>query len=320
MIRGVLALFCALVLVSCKKENEAEEKIAAVPVKDVVIERFDRLYFEAGPQGLPKLKQDYPFFFPAGTPDNVWIERMNDPFLKRLNAEVQKKFADVSGLQNDIEKLVQHIRYYYPKVKQPRVISLVSDDLEVKAVYAHDLMVIPLSLYLGKDSKVYEGLDRYQVQEYEPSQILPDLVTSFSNGKIAPPQDRMLLSMMIYYGKELYIKDMLIPDVPDYDKIGYTKEQDAWAHANEAEMWRYLVDHELLFDNDQKLPGRFINPAPFSKFYLEIDKESPGRIGRWIGWQIVRSYMENNKGVTLEQLLKKDAKEIFDNSKYKPKK
>mgnify|MGYP000877810547 CR=1 FL=1 len=320
MIRGVLALFCALVLVSCKKENEAEEKIAAVPVKDVVIERFDRLYFEAGPQGLSKLKQDYPFFFPAGTPDNVWIERMNDPFLKRLNAEVQKKFADVSGLQNDIEKLVQHIRYYYPKVKQPRVISLVSDDLEVKAVYAHDLMVIPLSLYLGKDNKVYEGLDRYQVQEYEPSQILPDLVTSFSNGKIAPPQDRMLLSMMIYYGKELYIKDMLIPDVPDYDKIGYTKEQDAWAHANEAEMWRYLVDHELLFDNDQKLPGRFINPAPFSKFYLEIDKESPGRIGRWIGWQIVRSYMENNKGVTLEQLLKKDAKEIFDNSKYKPKK
>ena len=35
----------------------------------------------------------------------------------------------------------------------------------------------------------------------------------------------------------------------------------------------------------------FFDASPFSKFYLEIDNQSPGRIGRWIGWQIVRSYM-----------------------------
>jgi uncharacterized protein YjaZ len=79
------------------------------------------------------------------------------------------------------------------------------------------------------------------------------------------------------------------------------------------------VDEKLLYDSDPKLPGRFINPAPFSKFYLEIDNESPGQIGMWIGWQIVRSYMKNND-VSLQQLLQTDAKEIFDNSKYKPKK
>nr|HRM13383.1 gliding motility lipoprotein GldB [Flavobacterium sp.] len=64
---------------------------------------------------------------------------------------------------------------------------------------------------------------------------------------------------------------------------------------------------------------RFINPAPFSKFYLEIDNESPGQVGAWIGWQMVRSYMENNK-VPVADLLKTDAKEIFSKSKYKPKK
>jgi uncharacterized protein YjaZ len=67
------------------------------------------------------------------------------------------------------------------------------------------------------------------------------------------------------------------------------------------------------------LANRFINPAPFSKFYLEIDNESPGRVGAWIGWQIVRSYMKNNE-VSLKQLLVMDATEIFNNSKYKPKK
>ena len=75
----------------------------------------------------------------------------------------------------------------------------------------------------------------------------------------------------------------------------------------------------MLFSDEQKLASRFIDAAPFSKFYLEIDNDSPGQIGRWIGWQIVRSFMENNDG-TLEQMLKMDAKEIFEKSKYKPKK
>ena len=54
--------------------------------------------------------------------------------------------------------------------------------------------------------------------------------------------------------------------------------------------------------------------------YLEIDNESPGRIGQWMGWQIVRSFMENNPKVTVQQLIKMDANSIFEQSKYKPKK
>jgi uncharacterized protein YjaZ len=76
----------------------------------------------------------------------------------------------------------------------------------------------------------------------------------------------------------------------------------------------------LLFDANPKNEQRFIHPAPFSKFYLEIDNQTPGRVGQWLGWQIVRSYMESNDEVTLEQLMAMDAKTIFDNSKYKPKK
>jgi hypothetical protein len=85
-------------------------------------------------------------------------------------------------------------------------------------------------------------------------------------------------------------------------------------------MWRYFIEKELLYDNDSKLASRFINPAPFSKFYLEIDNESPGRVGTWIGWQMVRSFAENNKEVSTKQLLEMDAKELFEKSKYKPKK
>ena len=124
---------------------------------------------------------------------------------------------------------------------------------------------------------------------------------------------------MVYYGKELYLKDIWLSNVSDAEKIGYTEEEMQWANDNEEDMWRYFIEKELLYKTDPKLAPRFIFNAPFSKFYLEIDNESPGMVGRYIGWQIVRSYMENNT-VTVPQLLIKNADEIFKNSKYKPKK
>ncbi len=113
---------------------------------------------------------------------------------------------------------------------------------------------------------------------------------------------------------------MVIPFKTDAEKIGYTQDQLDWAAANETEIWRYFVEKELLFSTDSKLPNRFINPAPFSKFYLEeIDTESPGQIGRYMGWQIVRAYMAHNE-VSLKDMLQKEPTEIFNNSNFKPKK
>jgi uncharacterized protein YjaZ len=117
----------------------------------------------------------------------------------------------------------------------------------------------------------------------------------------------------------LYLKDVLLPETSDAEKIGYTQEQITWCQENESYMWRYFMQEQLLYSTDSKLSTRFINTAPFSKFYLEIDNESPGRVGTWIGWQIVRSFMNNND-VNLQQLLQMDPIEIFQNSKYKPKK
>ena len=125
---------------------------------------------------------------------------------------------------------------------------------------------------------------------------------------------------MIDTGKGLYLKDALLEEeYTDAEKMGYTKEQLQWCQENESYIWRYFIDGQLLYDDDQKLIPRFISPAPFSKFYLEIDNESPGRVGAWLGWQIVRSFMKNNE-VSLPQLMQLSAKEIFEKSNYKPKK
>ena len=166
--------------------------------------------------------------------------------------------------------------------------------------------------------KFYE-FPKYLKQNFEERQMMPDIVTSFSLGKIPTAKEKTLLAEMIYYGKQLYLKDQLLPEYNDAEKIGYQPAQITWCQENESYIWRYFIEKELLYSTDSKLPNRFTNLAPFSKFYLEIDNESPGRVGQWIGWQIVRSFMQNNE-VSLQDMLKMDAKELFEKSKYKPKK
>ncbi len=124
---------------------------------------------------------------------------------------------------------------------------------------------------------------------------------------------------MIHEGKKLYLLDLYLPLKSDAVRIGYTKQKYNWAITNEEQVWKYFIENNLLYSTDTKLNKRFLEDAPFSKFYLSEDKNSPGRIGQRIGLQIVRSFMDNND-VSLSDLLIKDGEEIFKNSKYKPRK
>lgn len=319
MKKFTILLFFVTIFVACEKKDKVQEKIDQIPLK-LKVERFDKLFYETNPEELSVLKEKYPYFFPEGNDDVVWTDKMKDPLLKELHAEVQKQFGDFSAETNDLEELFRRIKFYFPQTNVPKVITLISEvDTQAKVIYADSLLLVSLDTYLGKDHRFYVDFPNYQKINFEKAQLLPDVVSDFSMRVIPPPTDRTLLSQMIYFGKELYLKDLLLPKLSDDVKIAYTPEQIEWCKDNEGYVWRYFVDEKLLYDSDSKLPGRFINPAPFSKFGLEIDNESPGRIGMWVGWQIVRAYMQNND-VSLQQLLQADAKEIFDNSKYKPKK
>lgn len=315
-----LLVFSVFVLLfSCKKEDKIEEKVAEIPVH-FKIERFDKLFYESKPNDLEQIKANYPFLFPEGNEDSVWTNKLKDPLLQDLYAEVLKKYATTDKLESDLEAFFQHVQYYFPQYKTPRVIALLSEvDREAKAIYTDSIVFVSLDCYLGKEHPFYADFTDYQRQTFEENQILPDLVSSFCYGKIARPLDRSLLSLMIYHGKELYMKDKLIPEYSDAAKIGYTEMQLQWCKENEYQMWSYFIENNLLYESNSKNEFRFINEAPFSKFYLEIDTESPGRVGQWLGWQIVRSYMENND-VSVKQMLATDAKTIFEKSKYKPNK
>ena len=313
-----IPLLICLFFLSCGKKSKVEKAVEEIPV-EIKVERFDKIFFETDPEDLGKIKKEFPFFFPPGNDDAVWLDKMQNPLWRELYTEVQKKYANFDAVKVKLEELFKHLKYYFPETKSPKVITVISEmDYNNKVIYADSLVIISLEMYLGKEHKFYQ-FPNYIKQNFEENQIMPDVVSSFYKRKVAPDPAKNLLSKMINSGKELYLKDLLLPDYSDADKMGYTNEQIEWCNENESYMWRYFIEKEMLYSDDQKLISRFISPAPFSKFYLEIDNETPGQVGGWIGWQIVRSYMKNNE-VSLQQLLDTNAKEIFEKSKYKPKK
>ncbi len=316
MKKYILIIIASVALFSCSQKSKVQDEAEEIPVS-IKVDRYDKAFFETPPNQLYKLKAQYPYFFPPTVSDSVLIEKMTNPLWRELYAEVEKKYSNFDKEKEGIEDLFRYVKFYYPKTRIPKVVTLIHDmDPDYKAIYTDSLLVISLEMYLGKSHKFYE-YPEYLKQTFEPSQMLPDIVQSISYSKVKPPTERDFLSQMIYAGKQLYLKDVLLPEYSDEDKICYTSEEIKWCEEHDVDVWRYFIEEKLLYSTDPKLTQRFISPSPFSKFGLVSDNETPGRIGTWVGWQIVRSYMDNND-IPMQKLMVMDAKEIFQKSKYKP--
>ena len=172
--------------------------------------------------------------------------------------------------------------------------------------------------YLGEEHAFYQNIPVYFAERMKPSQITPEIAEKYAMKYAHQSQRKTFLDEIIYHGKLLYFKDVMIPSFSDADKIGYSQEDINWAEINEVQIWSHFVENEMLFSTDPKLFTRFTIPAPFSKFYLDIDNDSPGRLGQYIGWQIVRAYAEHSD-VDIISLMQAESDQIFKKSKYKPK-
>ncbi|TYA74862.1 gliding motility lipoprotein GldB [Seonamhaeicola marinus] len=313
-------LLFAVLLFSCEDTNKTEAEIAKINI-DIEVERFDKYFSETNINELPKLKKAYPFMFSEKYKDSFWIAKVSDTLQQLLFKEVVTTFNAFEDTEEDIESLFNHLKFYFPEFNPPRVITATNDvDYRFKTIVTDTIAIIALDNYLGPNHEFYSNIPRYVTSNFERNQIVVDLASEYAKKYIHQAQNKTLLDEMIYFGKQLYFKDIVVPFKGEEKRIGYSKEQLDWAKSNESDIWRYFVENELLFSTDSKLPGRFINPAPFTKFYLEgIDADSPGRLGQFIGWQMVRAYMDQNE-VSLKRMLITSPEEIFNNTKYKPKK
>ena len=316
---SVSLFFVVLVLFSsCQNENTNEEEIENLSVA-ISFERFDLKFYNQPPDIIPKLKVEYPFLFPKQFSDSVWIKRQKDSLQLLLYHAVSEEFKDVDVLENQVSHLFKHIKYHVPTINIPRVITLTNNvDYQLKTVYSDSLLLLSLDTFLGSNHPFYEGIPNYIRKELDRKYIPSQIVEKLSSTLIPAPEGRTFLAQMIYEGKKLYLQDLFLPHEKEEVKIAYTSEELEWAKENELYVWQYFIENQSLYQTDPDWVERFLKPAPFSKFYLQLDNESPGKIGRWIGWQIVKSHRDQYPEVPLREWLALPAQQLFNQSKYKP--
>ena len=306
-------------MISCQKDSKKIIDTSTIDV-NYSISRFEVDFYEFGGENLEKLKETYPMLFPKEISDSIWRAKINDSDERRLYAETQKLYNNIDKLENELTDLFKNIKYYFSEFSPPDVITLLSNiDYNYRVIYTEKRLYLSLDAYLGATHPFYDDYPDYIKENNTQERILVDVANKMIQTKIQPSNNRTFLAKMIQAGKKLYFLDRYLPFKTDAIKIGYSKDKFDWAVSNEEQVWRYFIENKLLYSTDTKLNQRFLKDAPFSKFYLTEDNNSPGRIGQMIGWQIVRSFMENND-VSLENLISIGADEIFKKSKYKPRK
>lgn len=317
MMKKTLFFLYLFLLMACGDKKEREIAEISVPFETI---RFDQIFFHTKPEKFPELKNKYSHFFSQEVADSVWINKLSDTLQRELFTETQKKFQDFSSQEQNLKAVFQHIKYYFPKFTPPKVFTLISEvDYRSRVIYADSLLLIGLDNYLGENHHFYDGIAQYTRFEFQEKFLPTDVARAVSD--IIVPRQRTLsfLDTMVYEGKKLYVSQLFLPKVSEQDILKYPNDKYLWAKENESEIWRYFVQNQLLYSTDKRTLSRFIDPAPFSKFYMELDSQSPGGIGKYIGLRIVQAYMKKypddfNKMLTL------NGETLFKEANYKPEK
>ena len=332
--KQIVFLICLTLLLASCTRNPLKINVSDVSV-DLKIKHLDvdllRLKQDQLQAAIPVLKSSYGEFFDIFTYRMIGIggvEQSNfsemlysfvsdTSLIKKLEVKVAEKI-DTIQLRKDLETAFKHYKYYFPQKEIPVIYTCISG-LNQSVVISQGLIGVSLDKYLGSDSPFYAslGLPVYKRKNMLPEKIVPDLLYGWADTEWPKSdKDNNLMSHMVQQGKVMYFLDAMFPEMEDTLKIGFTQKQLEFCRKNEAKMWTYLAEQKLLFTTDRMSIKRFVDDGPYTASFSE---ESPGRSGVWLGWQIVRSYMKQNKEMKLADLMDNtNYQSILNQSGYQP--
>jgi hypothetical protein len=327
---SVLLITLVLFFTACHKDKslyvpQPETKVNPEPV---IILRYDSALFSVDPnnlrEGIGQLAGKYYFFLGPDWSDTINLMNLQqfitDPNIRKLYNIEKQKYADLSSLKTGLSDVIARYRSYFPDKPQPEVYTYISGlNIEMPVLFTDSAMAIGLDMFLGNDQVIYRegGIPEYKIARMTHTYLLPECMKAVAGSlTVADNDDQTILNQMINAGKVLYFLDAMFPGMADHIKIGYTQEQLAWCQANEENIWKFLIGNQLLFNTEPAAASKLIADGPFTSGFAQ---ESPGRIGVWVGWQIVRAYASNNRKLSLKQIMETTgAQKILEASEYKP--
>lgn len=334
MLKRYFAGLCFVTLLwSCGKE---EEQCVVAPDTagkkvSVTIEQFqDTLANLKSKKELVGLFRRQPvirdIMFGRGTyPDdsvflNTVYKRIQNIHIDTLYHETKRVFGDLDGLKTQFEEAFTNIRYYYPDFKIPRIQTVITG-LDTDMFVSDSLIIVGLDYFLGPDGRYRPQVYDYQLRKYDPDDIVPSIMLIYGiNDSINKTElkDKTVLADMIAYGKSFYFARHMLPCVADSVFIWYTPQEIAGSVKNQDLIWARFVESQVLFSTSHSVKKDYLAERPIT---VQVGEKCPGRIGQWMGWQIVKKYMKTHPETSLQELMSTaDAQVLFNQSGYRPSK
>ncbi|MEO7984458.1 MAG: hypothetical protein ABI688_10290 [Bacteroidota bacterium] len=338
-----IILFLSLSLFACKKKKGIPD-VSDIKV-DLQLQRFDRDFFAIDTNnimpGLQELNKKYPSVTGIFLQNILGLDsgsaiagvknfiRLSDSLRDRVNTV----FKNTNDIEKDLKKAFQFVKYYFPNYPVPPVVTIAgpvdamaqSESGPTPDFLGPDFLGISLQFYLGKNFSVYSDpffIDNvapaYRSRRFSKEYITSDVMQLVINDLFPDKSgSKALIEQMVEKGKRWYLADQFLPTTPDSIKTGYTQKQLDWCNQNEGLIWSYLVKNEDLHSLNPTIIQVYIGESPFTQGFSQ--ELSPGNMGQWIGWQIIKKYISSHPGIKPGELMRLEAQKIVNEAKYKPK-
>jgi hypothetical protein len=336
----LIVFFASLSILACGNKKNIPD-VSNIPVS-VKIERFDIAFFSTDPNhfaaGLQILVKQFPYFFTDFTTNILGVGILNDTSREAFEAtrlfltsylpvadSLKPKFNNIGWLERELKRSFQFVKYYFPGYQLPQKVLTYIGPFDAPSVaITNNALGIGLQLYAGKNFSFYNSMQGQEMypsfisRRFEPEYINVNCVKAIIEDLFPDKSgNRPLIEQMVEKGKSWYLTDLLLPETPDSLKTGFTQAQMEWCRTNEGLIWNYFLQGEnILYTIDPDLIKNYMGESPVTQ---GMPDQSPGNIGQWVGWQIVKKYMQHNPAMTPAQMMNTDARKIFEETKYKPK-
>lgn len=332
-----ILIFSLLLFNSCKPKTNAPD-VSNINVT-LNVKRFDvDLFSIDSSDALPSVKKlfiDYPDFMPFYGINILGIAAEVDstqgfcdtlmmythyPDFRNLFDSVMHKYPDVKNISSQLQTAFQYFKFYYPKKKTPQIITFINGPRAFTlGDTSMDILAIGIDNYMGPKFSLYQqmGIPDYIIHKLDEPYLAPNCMQVMATGMYTfDPSGKNLLDLLIENGKITWFTHLMCPQSADTLITGFTEKDLKWCAANEKEIWKFFIDHKLLYNTNPSEIGTYTKEGPNT---AGMPAEAPGNIGTWVGWRIVCAYMSKHPDVTIDQLMRNtNSQEILTGSGYKP--
>ncbi len=346
--KKIAFLIVTIALISCVRNKYPD--VSGINV-ELSVKRFDQDFFAIDTNNvagsIKELMQKYPEFLPdyfhnvMGLPLDSMLTNDHEVsvavkhFLKDYAATRDSSdiiFKNFEPWKNDIRRGLQFVKFYFPEYHLPKnVITFIGPFDAFFAtsygiqgdVLTQEGLGVGLQLHLGKDFSFFQSetgqelYPSYISENFDPAHITVDCMRNIADDLFPPAQQpSSLIEQIVSSGRRYFLLTKFLPEAQDAIIMSYTPDQMKAAYKNEAVIWDFFLNNDLLNNSDQNIVKNYVGQSPKTQ---EFGEGSPGNLGSFSGLQIVRKFMDKFPETSLADLMKMAPRDIYERSKYKPK-